>query len=215
MNITDPRFLLALAAPVTFRGVGPFGAVRVQILDTLPGFATGYRFRPLVDRRAEDAPDPVWVELPSEWFAADNSPSEARAAAVIEAFLAGPSPEQILADAKAALIARATHRRWEVECGGIVVGGMPVTTDDRSKTLLMQADRGARLYNLGTRWKGTDGVWIPLTADQVKDLAAAVDAHVRACFVREEQLHDLIHAAEDLAALEALKPDIEAFVLAP
>ena len=71
MNTLDPTFLRTLTAPVSYMGVGPFAAVRVEILSGVANCADGYRFRPLVDRRPEDAPDPVWHELPGEWFAGD------------------------------------------------------------------------------------------------------------------------------------------------
>lgn len=213
MNTLDPRFVITLSAPVTFDGVGPFAYMRVEILDTVPGFANGYRFRPLRDARPEDStePEPVWVALGPDWWTADATPSEERALAIIEAHLAGPSEAAQLAAAKTALIARATHRRWEVEVSGVEVGGMPVATDDRSKTLLLQADREAREFGKGRRWKGQDGVWVPLTAEQVRAAAAAMSAHVDACFLREEELHDLINAAPDLAALNALRPTVETF----
>lgn len=150
-------------------------------------------------------------DIPFAPLANADEASDAEIIAHIEPVLAGPSAAEQLATAKTALKARATERRWEVEVGGIDVGGMSVTTDDRSKTLLMQADRGARLHDLGARWKNTEGVWISLSAEQVKGLALAVDTHVRACFAREEELHSLIDCAADMAALNALKPTVETF----
>lgn len=213
MNTPDPRFVVQLAEPVTFRGV-TFAAVRVEILDgAAPKSGTGYRVRPLRDIRPEDStePDPVWQEIAGEYFAADLAPTEENALAVIEAFLAGPSEADQLAAAKVTLIARATHRRWEVEVGGITLGGMAITTDDRSKTLLLQADREAREHDTGARWKVSSGVWVDLTAAQVRACAAALSDHVRACFAREEELHALINTSPDFATLNALKPTVETF----
>lgn len=133
-------------------------------------------------------------------------------AAGIEAdILAASQPD--LPALRAALKARATHRRWEAEVAGIVVGGVQVATDDRAKLLLAQADREARRdANYTTRWKGEDGVWSALDAATVIALAEAVSAHVSACFAREADLHAAVDAAADLVALDALRPAIEAFM---
>lgn len=117
---------------------------------------------------------------------------------------------------KAELKARATHRRWEVEVAGITVAGVQVATDDRAKLLLAQADREARRDpDYTTRWKGEDGVWSALDAATVISLAEAVSAHVSTCFAREADLHALIDATADIAALDALRPEVEAFTPAP
>lgn len=77
----------------------------------------------------------------------------------------------------------AAFRRWETEVGGITVSGIPLYTDDRSKTLLM----GARLRaqsdpDLIERWTAADGNVYPLTSAQIIGLSDAVAAHVSACF---------------------------------
>lgn len=80
----------------------------------------------------------------------------------------------------------AADKRWRVETGGITVGGAPVATDDRSKTMIM----GARIkadadqdYTVG--WKGADGSFVTLTAPQIIAISNAVLAHVDACFAAE------------------------------
>ncbi|MGV6394502.1 DUF4376 domain-containing protein [Pseudomonas caspiana] len=79
-------------------------------------------------------------------------------------------------------------RRWAAETGGIVLGGMPVDTDDRSKLLINGAAlRASRDSNYTLHWKTVEG-FIDLPADQVLIMADAVSDHVQACFTRESEL---------------------------
>lgn len=79
-------------------------------------------------------------------------------------------------------------RRWAAETGGIVLGGMPVDTDDRSKLLINGAAlRASRDSNYTLHWKTVEG-FIDLPADQVLVMADAVSDHVQACFTRESEL---------------------------
>lgn len=84
------------------------------------------------------------------------------------------------------LSAYAARRRWEREVGGIVVGGVTVHTDDRSKMLLA----GARMAAEGdtawtTEWKAADGTFVTLDAGTIVALSNALLAHVAACFAVE------------------------------
>lgn len=79
-------------------------------------------------------------------------------------------------------------RRWAAETGGIVLGGMPVDTDDRSKLLINGAAlRASRDSSYALHWKTVEG-FIDLPADQVLIMADAVSDHVQACFTRESEL---------------------------
>ncbi|MDU8502973.1 hypothetical protein RYB01_27840, partial [Pseudomonas syringae] len=55
---------------------------------------------------------------------------------------------------KSSLLVYAADKRWRVETGGIVVGGMSVATDDRSKLMItgarVKADKDAAFT---TNWK--------------------------------------------------------------
>jgi len=91
------------------------------------------------------------------------------------------------------LTAYAADKRWRVETGGITVGGVPVATDGRSKTMIMgarikaDADSG---YQVG--WKGADGSFVQLTAPQIIVISDAVLAHVDACFTAEAEVSSAI-----------------------
>lgn len=84
------------------------------------------------------------------------------------------------------LAAYAAERRWQVEWGGIVAGGVPISTDDRSKMMIGFAQaRALADPNYTTGWKGADGTFVALDAAAVIAIANAVAAHVEACFAME------------------------------
>lgn len=120
-----------------------------------------------------------------------------------------PTPDQL----RATLRARASERRWKVETGGVTLpNGLSIDTDDRTKVLINGVVTMAQLdQTFTTRWKASDGTWHLLDAPTIIALAKAISTHVDACFAREGELHDQIAAAPDRAALEALRPAIEAF----
>lgn len=118
--------------------------------------------------------------------------------------IANPSPDKIRShDAKGLPIlidppayvptvddqrAAVTAERYKRETAGIVAGGMPVDTDDRSKLLINGAALEAMIdpaYVMN--WKTPAG-FIELHAEQVIAVARAVRAHVQACFDREAEL---------------------------
>lgn len=111
-----------------------------------------------------------------------------------------------LDEVKAARKAVATDLRWRKETAGILINGMLVATDDRSKTLILgkraQAQSNPAMV---FRWKAASGDWVELTGAQIIAIADAVANHVQACFDREGELHDLIDAAgPDAAAVLAV-----------
>lgn len=69
------------------------------------------------------------------------------------------------------------------EYGGIVVSGVPVSTTDRSKTLVMGARlRVERDPSLTTKWAAADGQSYPLDAAAVIAVSDAIGTFVSACF---------------------------------
>jgi len=81
-------------------------------------------------------------------------------------------------------------RRYQAEVGGVVWNGWPVATDRDSQSKVNAAYVMAKdgHWPAGAGWKFADGVYRPLTADQVQALALAVAGHVQACFAREAAL---------------------------
>ncbi|WP_376958199.1 DUF4376 domain-containing protein [Azospirillum sp. A26] len=110
-----------------------------------------------------------------------------------------------LDEVKAARKGAATALRWQKETGGIVIRGVTVATDDRSKTLILGKRAKARENpDMTFRWKAAGGEWVDLTGVQIIGIADAVADHVQACFDREGELHDAIDAATDAAAVLAV-----------
>lgn len=117
----------------------------------------------------------------------------------------GPVPDlRTLDEARTDKLAALAERRWLVETGGITVAGRRITTDDRSKTLIHGARTAAdKDAAFSTRFK-IGGQSVLLTAPEIIAISDAVLAHVAACFDREGDLIDAIHAAADRAALDAI-----------
>jgi len=102
-----------------------------------------------------------------------------------EKLAAAPEPEPPPAPDWSALIAA---RRYTAETAGTVIAGMPIDTDDRSKTLINGAAlRAYRNTDYVLRWKTSDG-FVDLPAAQVLAIADAVSEHVQLCFDREDAL---------------------------
>lgn len=103
----------------------------------------------------------------------------------------------------AARLADLATERYARECGGIVVAGAGVATDDRSKTLLMGAKLKAQAdANYTVNWKVGPGVYAPLDAATIIGVADAVEAWVGACFEAEK-----VHAEAIVALAEGQNPD--------
>lgn len=96
-----------------------------------------------------------------------------------------PKPPEIT---KADLIAYASDKRWRVETGGIVLNGLPVAADDRSKMMLMgariKAESDATFF---TRWKVADG-FVDLDAPTIIAISNALLSHVDASFAAENAI---------------------------
>lgn len=83
----------------------------------------------------------------------------------------------------AGLIAYASRKRWEREVKGIVIGGVAVATDDRSKQMIMGARLAAEAdENFTTPWVASDGSVVTLNSAQVVGISNAVLSHVQECF---------------------------------
>lgn len=96
-----------------------------------------------------------------------------------------PTPDPLPTPDWSALIAA---RRYTAETAGTTVEGMPIDTDDRSKTLINGAAlRAYRNTDYVLRWKASDG-FVDLPAAQVLAIADAVSEHVQLCFDREDAL---------------------------
>jgi hypothetical protein len=113
-------------------------------------------------------------------------------------------PEPVIT--KADLLAHAAEQRWLKEVGGIVVDGMIIATDDRSKLLLQGARTAADADPEHVEgWKTSSGEWIDLDAPTIIAISNGVRSHVSACFALERSVADQIaaDAITTLAEVEA------------
>lgn len=83
----------------------------------------------------------------------------------------------------AELIAFAANLRWRKEIGGILVEGVPVATDDRSKVMIVGARVAAAVDPQWTTiWHGSNGSVYPIDAAAMIAISDAVQSHVNAGF---------------------------------
>lgn len=156
----------------------------------------GFGFWPVVDAAPPKAPAGHVVER-SGWTLGDTTATPA--------WIVRPMTNEETTILRERRKAEATDLRWKREVAGIVINGIPVATDDRSKTLILgkraQAQSNPAMV---FRWKAASGEWVDLTGAQIIAVADAVADHVQACFDREGELHDSIDAAGDVAAVLAI-----------
>ena len=115
-----------------------------------------------------------------------------------------PSPATTLKEAKQQLRERASAGRWQHETGGIDIGGVRVLTGIEDQNRIASALIGAPAT---LDFKAESG-WVTLTLAELQGIAAAITAHVQACFTAERAHHDAIDALETLEAAQAY--DVEA-----
>lgn len=125
--------------------------------------------------------------------------------AYLEWQAAGGIPDQpaaaTLAERKAQELAKLAARRYTVEIGGTTYDGIPIATDRASQALIAAAYQMARDGYWNGGWKFADGVYRPLSAQQVIALALTVGAWVETSFFHESLIADQIRAATDEVGL--------------
>lgn len=115
--------------------------------------------------------------------------------------LVAPPPPP--APTKADLTKYAAAARWRREVGGVLVGSVPVATDDRSKMMVTGAAvAAARDPEWETVWHGADGQTYPINAAAMLAISAAVEAHVNATFATFATVKADIEAGEVTAFAE-------------
>lgn len=101
--------------------------------------------------------------------------------------------------------------RWQNEVGGIDFYGIP----ERAEPIPIHTDRdsqisifAAALRGQDELWKGRDGEWYPLTAEDLALLSESVAQHKKICFETEAQFASLIRGCDTFAELDEI--DLEA-----
>lgn len=109
--------------------------------------------------------------------------------------VAQPPPTQ--EQARARKLAELADYRWQVETGGVSIGGMLVATDRESQAMLTGALSTLQAgYVSSIDWKGVAG-WATLTLTELETLAQGVSQHVQWCFAAERQVASQVDALPD------------------
>jgi len=96
-------------------------------------------------------------------------------------------------------------KRYNVEVGGIDVGGLPVRTDRLTVARIYQANALAiQDPTFTTDWKIGDGSFITVDATLIGSLTDAITSHIQTSFSREKTINDEITAATTIAELQAI-----------
>jgi hypothetical protein len=122
--------------------------------------------------------------------------------AALDAALAALDPAQA---AKDRLLAYAADRRWQIETGGLDIGGATIATDRDAQGMISGAYQMAMAEPEETvLFKAASG-WIEIDAAQMIAIGLAVGRHVRACFRKEQAIGEDIAAGKitDAAGIDA------------
>ena len=96
-------------------------------------------------------------------------------------------------------------KRYNVEVGGIDVGGLPVRTDRLTVSRIYQANALAiQDPAFTTEWKIGDGSFITVDATLIASLTTAITSHIQTSFTRDETINEEITAATTIAELQAI-----------
>lgn len=97
-------------------------------------------------------------------------------------------------DGKRDLLAQqVADKRYQIETGGLTLpNGMMVGTDRADQAVITSAVSATQFGIKEYDWKGADGVWIKLSAEQIAQIGAVVSAHVQACFTAERKHSEAI-----------------------
>ncbi len=115
-------------------------------------------------------------------------------------WLQEPLPAPDLAGMKEQLRAAATACRWSHETGGLTLGGVRVATALQDQNRIASVLAAMQVAEVdGVDFKADSG-WVYLTGAELQGIAAAITAHVQACFSAERAHHEAIDALPDLSA---------------
>lgn len=117
----------------------------------------------------------------------------------------GSPPALTLAEQKAEKLEALAAYRFDIEKGGTTLAGSFVATDEKTRSVLTAARIKAREdADFTVNYKFGPGQFATLTAAQIIAIADGVAAFIQACFDREKALSDLIVAAANQTALDAI-----------
>lgn len=107
---------------------------------------------------------------------------------------------------KGAYIDAVTMRRRSTIADSFTFNGQPMKLDPETESAVSKAYSALSRQPAGTTidWEVSRGQFVALDLDALGALGDAAFVHVQAAFSNAKRLVELIHAADDLAALEAI-----------
>lgn len=101
------------------------------------------------------------------------------------------------------LLDEVASKRWQVETGGVSIGGIPIATDRESQSQLSSSYNSLKNTLISdTLWKAADGNFILVTLADIEPIAQTVASHVRACFAAEHAHFQAISVLDTQAELD-------------
>lgn len=143
------------------------------------------------------------IEAAGHWLREENGVWISDDDKVVQAIIDG---YDALAAAKKDALAALADKRWQIENGGTTINGIPVSTDDRAKTLITgAADRARRGAQSSFSFKAANGEFVTIDAATMILLDDSICEFIQGCFVQEKTVAALILAAkseEDARAID-------------
>lgn len=99
-----------------------------------------------------------------------------------------------------------SEKRYNVEVGGLDMGGLAVRTDRLTVARIYQANQLATADpTFTTEWKLGDGSFVTVDATLIAQLSAAITAHIQSSFSQEKAVNALIDAATTIDEVKAIE----------
>lgn len=97
-----------------------------------------------------------------------------------------------------------THRRWEIETGGItLLGGVRVLTGKADQDRITSVIVNASAAGIDAVDFKADSGWVRLNLEALRDLARGIALHVQACFSAERAHHEAIALLGSIEEVDA------------
>lgn len=110
-----------------------------------------------------------------------------------------------LAERKAQMLIALADKRWQIEIGGITLGGLTIPTDRDTQSIV---DRAVAAFADGDITAPIDfktaAGFVQIDEANMRAIKAAGAQHIQACFTRERELTTAINGAATHAALDAV-----------
>lgn len=123
---------------------------------------------------------------------------------IFYALLGGTVTPRALADVKEALKAKVAAQRWEREMSGVVINGLPVATDDRTRGVLVGAyARAVKDSNYAVSNFKSGEVYVSLSNAEIIAIGELVADFIQSCFDQNQVIDAEIDALASFEEAQA------------